>query len=108
MSHQRRLRRRLQRAATVAHDTWVVTHWAATRDQDLADLESAKRQTHDFLVTELGPRRRSGISWRIWTGAERFDAMDRAGVPADHDDLRAFVAAHPDGFLVMASCEALR
>lgn len=112
MSHSRRIRRQMQKQATKAHDVWMATQFAATKDQDLADLEKAKKASHDGLIATLGPKRRSGVSWRIWTGADRLTALDRMAssgpVRKEDAELRTYLANNPNGFLVMASCEAIR
>lgn len=79
---------------------------------DEAGLDQVFEHTHDFLIEHLGPLRRSGITWRQWQGRNAIALLDKLekddGPSADIDQYRAFLTEHPDGFLVMASCAAVR
>lgn len=116
--------------------TTVATTMAATEDRTDEALEAAKRLSHDRLVDNLGPRRRSGVAWFIYESdspeaAELLDILEHKAIhseahlsvpqapPGVAIDLRAgsraeqyaqtrdFLDEHPGGYLVVAEAQAV-
>lgn len=76
-------------------------------DPDPQTVEECMQQTHDKLIANLGDRRRSGVSWKIWTPNEAILEMAYVGQPIP-PDIAALMAEHPDGRVVLALAEAER
>src|SRR5690348_6345193 len=73
MSNTRRARARRHSRQHDPLDFCTRVAWCQSDD----DLDLAKKLTHDAVIESLGARRRSGVSWRIATGATAFTLLDR-------------------------------
>ena len=99
MSNGRRYRRRHHEHIEVA------ARIACTTTDNAEDLEQAKRVSHDALIATLGPARRSGVSWHIIGPDDRAEALDALSASGE---VREWFVANPEGWLVVATCEAVR
>lgn len=55
----------MRRARHTDDEEWgVQAGWCASDDE----LEEAKKQTHDRLISQLGARRRGGVRWIVLEG----------------------------------------
>lgn len=86
--------------------TWA---WVAAWAADEAALPEARTGTHDNLIALLGARRRGGVRWGQWTGAEAVAQLGQlqgeAYAPAVANYLRA-IGGHLreyGGWLVVAT-----
>lgn len=72
-----------------------------------ADIEEAMQATHDMLIRELGNRRRSGVTWMVYDGENRWVALRefRYG-PPEFQGLREWLEGTPDSVLVVAMAAA--
>lgn len=101
-------------------ELFVVTNMGAAASE--ADIEEAKQVTHDGLIRGLGPRRRSGVSWQVLPAAESSSFIEEFGhknaVRVDYGHanvtraeadagLLQFLTDNPDGYLIVAMCEAI-
>ena len=85
---------------------------------EASHIPEARLQTHDLLISQLGARRRSGVRWVEVPAPEAptFLAKERAAshglvdnnLIQDDDGALAFLVDNPDGYLVVAMCEAVR
>lgn len=80
--------------------------FAAVRS--LLDVETAKQLTHDRVVEIAGPRRAGPVQWAVWTRdaglanlREHLHTPEAAQVA---DEMAAFLADHPLGYIVAATC----
>lgn len=42
----------------------------------MADLEEAKKSSHDMLIASMGDRRIGPVHWRWWTGVDAFQRLN--------------------------------
>jgi len=70
-------------------------------------LPTVRQHTHDQLIADLGPRRRSAITWTTFTMPEAITILDRLHALDGQDtpDLRALLLEH-GGYLVIAHADA--
>jgi len=108
-AHQRRTAR--AHAKGSPHAIGVQLGWCATK----ADLEQAKRETHDVLIAQMGSQRVGGVSWMIATGEGALKILNDAWPDADeaqeHHDYYRRIGAHLreyGGFLVVATAPGRR
>lgn len=85
-------------------DYAITAGWFGT----LADLEKAKRQSHDILVEMMGDRRSGPVHWRWWESGDGADealrVLSEAAAPHELDHYRR-VRAHLreyGGFVIVA------
>jgi hypothetical protein len=72
-----------------------------------ADREEAMQASHDKLIADAGPRRRSGVEWQIRDISSTQAVLVALGLPlADYIDFLAKAEGHPGGELVIAMCAA--
>lgn len=93
------------------HGDWhgVIVGWAAT----VADLEDAKRQTHDAVIEMLGPARRGGVTWRISSGDQANAVLhdfleDATPEQANHYRRVRGMLREYGGYVVVASAPGVR
>lgn len=119
--------RKRGRAHKPADDLWHGVMYAASPDE--THLEEAKKVTHDNLIGQLGEWRLGGVRWSIIpAGAPANSTLDRlvntervvqphelgpgdaqpAAMIGYLEQLRAFLADNPDGYLVIATAPAVR
>lgn len=72
-----------------------------------ADVEAARTQTHDKLIADLEDRRRSGVTWRTFPASEALDMLEEIGIDTTRGDVNEWITAYPNGFLIIASAEAV-
>lgn len=95
MSNRRAQLRREARARRSPHverlghdeDLAIVPGWC----ESAGDLEATRRSTHDTLIELLGSRRRSGVTWRHYVGADALGAVAELGREGS-DEWRAMCA----------------
>lgn len=67
---ERRRRAETKRRAKAEEWGTGLTYAVALDGTDEEAIEEAKQQTHDSLIKMLGPRRRSGVSWLLFSRVE--------------------------------------
>ena len=89
----------------------IVAAWCAGEE----DIIEANKATHDALIRMLGPRRRGGITWRVYVGEAAMDTVGRmAGAPGNSPELANYyrriraMLREQGGCLVVASAPAVR
>lgn len=105
-----RHRRRPDRVDTIDAFRMGWSPGANTPAEVSALVEQCQRLTHDALIAELGPRRRSGVRWLVmpepyaseWLDA--FDAVSWGDIASQ--DIRDRLGQH-GGYLVVATCRAI-
>lgn len=102
----RRVQRDRKLRADLLSAELIATFPAAAEDTK-ADIEQAMQATHDFLIRELGDRRRSKVTWMVYEGDGRGEAIEqwRYDTP-EFQGLRDWIDRHPDSVLVVAMAAA--
>lgn len=90
-------------------DQTLYARYGAVSDvENAADLEECKKLTHDGVVADLGDRRCSGVTWRIYDpdpGLEILELQSPTGEARHVAELKSFLRDHPNGALVIATAE---
>lgn len=108
-------RRRQARAESKAECTVgysIVAGWCASE----AELDEAKKGTHDIVIGMAGDRRRGGVQWRIASGADATQILSQLREPQLDNELElndyyrriAAMLREFGGFLVVAMCPAVQ
>lgn len=85
----------------------VQTAWFHT----LADLEEAKKASHDALIEQMGDQRIGPVQWRWWTGDDAFAqlaVMRRGPLDPEQADYYRAIGEHLTkwgGYLIVAAAE---
>lgn len=79
--------------------------FGATATDDPDDLAEVRKALHDQVIADLGPSRRSGVSWTQCEAQDGLRVLDDHGL-ADDKGMREFLRANPEGVLVIAFVEA--
>jgi hypothetical protein len=111
-AEQRRQERARRKALRLDHDG-DVAFMVAWSSADPADLEAARKDTHDRLIGWLGSRRTSGVTWSHFSGDGAREQLSRlsANETAGSDQwnyyrrLRGLLREY-DGFIVIAYANA--
>lgn len=73
-----------------------------------ADVEQAKRESHDLLIASLGPRRVSGVAWRTYHGTALIrSVLEGFEVDLNRGELASYLERWPDATLVLAIAAAM-
>lgn len=84
----------------------VATFPAAAHDSK-RDIEEAMQATHDMLIAELGDRRRSGVTWMVYEGPGRYEALKQWHYDTpEFQGLRDWIDGNPTCVLVVAMAAA--
>jgi len=86
---------------------------AATADREQRSIDYAMKTTHDMVIAMAGPARLSAVEWAIYDSdnPSTFEMLDQlhiemgGGPEPALDGLRQFMAEHPAGALILATCE---
>lgn len=76
----------------------------ADKDNDV-DVREARRATHDAVIEDLGDKRTSGVTWSEYDAKEAGRILDELGLGGEAAGLKKYLAASPDGCLVIAMAE---
>lgn len=77
-----------------------------TSSEDENDLDYVRQKTHDSLLDDLAGRRHGPVYWRHFdaeTGLRMLD--DHLDPEQEWTETRAWLRAHPDGVLVVATAD---
>lgn len=89
----------------------VAMEFGAVADQaERISIHEVETTLHDRLLSHLGPKRRSGVTWRHYAASDAavcrcLVTLDESRNGPEEEKLLGYLSDNPAGLLIVATCE---